>query len=252
GRQLLAELLRSEDAALPGVVTLGALWHRYRSECPAYLDNKPETQRDDGARAKLLLAFFGERCDVRTLAAKDQAAYTTRRRAGGIVLGEKKRSRPVRARSVEMELVLLHAMLSWASTVRQPNGARLLDFNPLAGVRREREKNPKRPIASWERFQLTRTAMKDLRQAAAKDLAENPKSVMADFERARWAKMELALMLAEATGRRLGAIRQLRWDDVDFERKAITWRAESDKKGTQWIVPIPDSLVEELKRFRQD
>src|SRR6185312_10036440 len=51
GRQLLAELLRSEDAALPGVVTLGALWHRYRSECPAYLDNKPETQRDDGARA---------------------------------------------------------------------------------------------------------------------------------------------------------------------------------------------------------
>jgi integrase len=42
--------------------------------------------------------------------------------------------------------------------------------------------------------------------------------------------MELALVLAEATGRRLGSIRQLRWEDIDWTGGAIIWRAEADKK----------------------
>jgi integrase len=29
----------------------------------------------------------------------------------------------------------------------------------------------------------------------------------------KWLQLELCLVLAEATGRRLGSIRQLRWDD---------------------------------------
>lgn len=190
GRELLAELLRRDGAALPGVLTLGKLWTTYESESPAYLDNKPETKRDDAARAKILLAFFGDQCDVRTLAAKDQAAYATRRRTGGIVLDETRKTRAVGVRTAEMDVVLLHAMLSWATTVRQPNGTRLLDANPLAGVRREREKNPARPVASWERFQLTRQAMKQLERAAAKELAENPKSVVAEWERIHWVKIE--------------------------------------------------------------
>jgi len=245
GRLLLAELLRQEEAALPGRLTLGALWHRYERECAAYLDNKPASRRDDAGRAKVLLAFFGEQCDVRSLGARDQAAYSTRRRAGGIVLldneaPEGKPTRPVRARSVEMDLVLLHAMLSWATTVRLPNGARLLESNPLAGVRRLREQNPIRPVASWERFTRTRAAMQQLHAEAGSDV-----------ERVRWAKMELALVLAEATGRRLGSIRQLRWEDVDFERRTIRWRAEHDKKGQEWVVPAPPAFVEELKQFRR-
>ena len=69
-----------------------------------------------------------------------------------------------------------------------------------------------------------------------------------DEERAR--AIECALVLAEATGRRLGSIRQLRWEDIDFSRRAIRWRAEFDKKGKEWVVPMPDSLAEELKQFR--
>jgi integrase len=135
--------------------------------------------------------------------------------------------------------VLLHAMLSWATSVRLPNGSRLLEFNPLAGVRREREKNPVRPVASWERFTRTRKAMGRLTDAAESNLG-----------RTRWVKMELALVLAEATGRRLGSIRQLCWEDIDFARGAIRWRAEFDKKGREWVVPIPASLAVELKHFR--
>jgi integrase len=115
-----------------------------------------------------------------------------------------------------------------------------LEHNPLAGVKRIREINPKRPVATWERFQMTREAIRDLYAAAE-----------ADNERTRWLRMEMALVLAEATGRRLGSIRQLRWDDIDFQRTTIRWRAEADKKGREWVVPVPASLLEELKQFRR-
>lgn len=76
------------------------------------------------------------------------------------------------------------------------------------------------------------------------------KSASGSLEKRQWLKLECALTLAEATGRRLGAIRQLRWDDVDLNRSTIRWRAETDKKGKEWVIPIPASLAEELKTFR--
>ncbi len=54
-----------------------------------------------------------------------------------------------------------------------------------------------------------------------------------EIERNRWIKMELALVLAEATGRRLGSIRQLRWEDIDLDHAQICWRADADKKGRE-------------------
>jgi integrase len=243
GKQLLAELLRGGPAAAPQGVTLGELWRRYSTESAAYLDNGARSKRDAEARVKILLAFFGARCEVRSFSARDQEAYAAKRRAGGIAYGDgedQKVSPPVRARSVEADLVLLHAMLAWATTVRTPSGRRWLEFHPLAGVKRAREKNPKRPVATWERFTRTRAAMQALHDEA-----------FADAERTRWVKLELALVLAEATGRRLNAIRQLRWEDVDFGRQTIRWRAEADKKGTEWVVPAPAALFETLRGFQR-
>jgi integrase len=62
--------------------------------------------------------------------------------------------------------------------------------------------------------------------------------------------MELALLLAESTGRRLGAIRQLRWEDFDFANGKVKWRADADKTGRDWTVPLPAELLDEIKRFR--
>jgi integrase len=63
--------------------------------------------------------------------------------------------------------------------------------------------------------------------------------------------MELASVLAEATGRRLGSIRQLRWDDADFEKATIRWRAEADNKGRESTIPVTARFVEELRDFRR-
>ncbi len=240
-RQLLAGLLSGEARKVgSGKVTLKELWERFKNESPNFLDNHPRTKEEGEARTKVLMAFFGEDCDVRHLTARDQAAYTTQRMAGGIRYAEDRVTQKVRARSVEADLVLLHAMLSWGTTVRVPGGGRLLEYNPLAGVKRIRELNPKRPVATWERYQATRAAMHALGAVAA-----------SETEQTRWTRVELALVLAEATGRRLGAIRQLRWEDVDFQRATIRWRAEADKKGREWVVPIPERLLVEMKQFRR-
>ena len=71
-----------------------------------------------------------------------------------------------------------------------------------------------------------------------------------ESDRIKWLKLELALVLAHATGRRLGSIRQLAWRDVDLTANTILWRAESDKKRKEWKVPIRAALRGERASFR--
>jgi len=132
-------------------------------------------------------------------------------------------------------------MLNWASTVRVANGAFLLQRNPLHGVKRVSEKNKKQPVATWERYEATVAAIQKLR-------AESE----SDEDRVRWSRIELALFLAERTGKRLGSIRALRWDDFNFDRQIVSWSAEADKKGYSWHVPMPADFFEAVKRFQRE
>ncbi len=239
GRELLAELLRGAPGFAPDVVTLGALWERFHRECPTYLDNAVKTKRDASSRVRVLFGHFGEACDVRSLTTHHIGTYAASRRAGGIVAPSGRVTGPVRARSVEADIVLLNTMLAWATTVRTARGHRWLAENPLRGMRRIREQNPHRPIATWERYERTRTAMQELGTSAR-----------SESERNRWLKLELALVLAEGTGRRLSAIRQLRWEDFHFERGTVRWRAEADKKRREQVVPLPEPLLAEIRSLR--
>ncbi|HSU92217.1 MAG TPA: tyrosine-type recombinase/integrase [Gemmatimonadaceae bacterium] len=239
-RALLSARERDEsEVRAPRVLTLGVLWDRFRHESQNFLDNSLRSRRDAAVRAATLIAYFGADLDVRMLSGDDQSAYAVARRAGGIRVSDTYTTVPVRLRTAESDLVVLHQMLNWAATVRV-KGVRLLDGNPLAGIRRAREQNPRRPIASFERFTATRAAMQRL--SAEED---------ADEARIRWTKMELALVLAEATGRRLGSIRQLKWDDIDWPASTIHWRAEADKKRREAVIPMPLPLAHELRHFQR-
>lgn len=245
GKELLAALLRDEQREGPSALSLRELWERYSKESVAFLDNHPRTRADASSHAEILIGFFGEDCDVRGLTEQDQLAFKVKRLAGGIVWAGDRVTDAVRMRSVEVDLQLLNTMLRWATTVRVRGGSRLLEQHPLAGVKREREENPKRPVATWERYQQTRAKAQELASAVKPDLSDlTPEQRHAaeqrrEISRRKWLKLELALVLAEATGRRLGSIRQLRWEDVDFNASTIRWRAEADKKGREWVVPVP-------------
>lgn len=244
GRQLLGALLLDGSPTAIGAVKLGEVWERYRRTSPRFLDNKERSRRDAEGRACILLAHFGFGFDVRGLNEHDVAQYAARRRSGGIRYADPKGiervTPPAKTRSVQSDLVLLNTILRWATTVRTKTGSRWLSEQPLAGIACPAEKNPRRPVATIERFGRSREAMQRLAERGARE-----------EERTRWIRMELALVLAEATGRRLGSIRQLRWDDVDFERGTIRWRAEADKKGRESIIPIPATLTDELRQFRR-
>ena len=154
--------------------------------------------------------------------------------------GKDKTTPAVRLRSVQADLEVLRSMILWATTFRVRSGARLLERNPLDGVKlRGRGTNPRRPVATAERYAATRAAIVSLQNESE-----------GDAERSKWFKLELALVLAHATGRRLGSIRQLAWSDIDFTTDAIHWRAESDKVKKDWRVPMPSALREELQSFR--
>lgn len=242
GRQILAKLLTGEVQSSPRTpLTLGELWQIYSSQCDDYLDNKERSQRDAEARSRVLIGYFGESFRVDDFSRDHQRAFERARAAGGIVTSEGYVTPKTRARSAESDVALLHMMLQWATTKRLPSGAYLLQRNPLQGVKRVREKNKKRPVATWERYEATIAAMQQLRSDSE-----------SDEDRLRWSRMEFALYLAERTGKRLGSIRQLRWEDFAFEQQIVRWRAEADKKGYSWQVPMPADFFEAVKRFQRE
>ena len=107
------------------------------------------------------------------------------------------------------------------------------------GMRLPREANPRRPVATHDRFECVRKAARQLAAEAA-----------TERDRLRWVRLEFALVLAEATGRRIGAIRGLRWPDLKLDPPSIRWRAEHDKRRREQVVPIPDALAAEIKSFQ--
>jgi integrase len=242
GRLLLSELLKGEVSSSPRTpLTLAELWRRYSTECAEYLDNKERTRKEAEAKMQIMIAHFGADFRVENFSRDHQRAYESARQAGGIVTADDYVTGKTRARSAEADISLLHWMLSWATTVRLPNGDFLLQRNPLHGIKRVREKNKKQPVATWERYEATIAAIQRLR-------AESD----SDDDRLRWLRMEFALFIAERTGKRLGSIRQLRWEDFRFERQIVYWRAEADKKGYKWEVPMPADFFDTVRSFRRE
>ncbi len=60
-------------------------------------------------------------------------------------------------------------------------------------------------------------------------------------------RFRVALVLAHETGHRIGAIRKLRWSDVDFDGRAVRWRAEHDKTGHEHTTPVTADALSVLE-----
>ncbi len=66
-------------------------------------------------------------------------------------------------------------------------------------------------------------------------------------------RFRVAPVLAHETGHRIGAIRKLRWSDIDLDGRTVLWRAEHEKTGREHTTPVAVealSVLEEASAMR--
>jgi integrase len=219
--------LRSQTAtpsawAVPPL-TLGVLFERYVREGKYLPDGSLKTEaylRHVERVGRYLAAFFGAEQVVSEFTPDRIQEYVIWRRTGGLT------EKPVGVNTLQRDLAMFKAALNWAGQKyegRQP----LLASHVLEKFRIPTEKNPKRPV-------LEESAIRSLLSAAPE---------VHPFLRP-------LIILAWRTGRRLSSILSLRWEDIDFEKNTIAWRAEHDKIRQTWVVPAHSEVISELVRFR--
>ena len=211
-----------KSEAEPEPLTLGGLFDIYGAEMTP--TKGAHTRGHDRAATHMFLRFFGRDREPATLSQRDWDRFIRERRAGRIGPS----GNPVSDRTVEYDLKFLIAVLNWAARSRDERGRPLLDRNPLKGFRKPTEKNPKRVA-------LTEDEYRALLKVAC---------------RVDW-RFRVALVLAHETGHRIGAIRQLRWEDIDFEGATILWRAEHDKSGHEHATPVTGDALAALDEARR-
>jgi integrase len=64
-----------------------------------------------------------------------------------------------------------------------------------------------------------------------------------------WDKMYLLILLAITTGMRKSELMNLRWSDIDFEKRLAT--LHDTKNGSPRINPIPSFVLDEMRRYQQ-
>ena len=207
--------------AEPEALTLGTLFDIYREEVtPA---KAATSQRSDRAAMRMFLKFFGGDRRPETLSQRDWDRFIRERRAGRMGPSGK----PVSDRTIECDLKFLIAVLNWAAKSRDEAGYLLLSSNPLKGLKTPTEKNPVRVVLLEEEYQ----------------------ALLRVSRRVDW-RFHVALVLAHETGHRIGAIRQLRWSDIDFECGVIRWRAEHEKNGYEHRTPVTADALAVLEGTR--
>ena len=214
--------LNGKAEAEPEPLTLERLFEIYGEEVTP-TKRRPSRQRDSVAMA-MFLKFFGRDRRPETLSQRDWDRFIQARRAGRAGPSGK----PVGNRTVEYDLKFLMAVLNWAERSRNEQGRLLLDRNPLKGLTKPTEKNPARVVLTEDEYQAMLKASWQV----------------------GW-RFRVALVLAHETGHRIGAIRQLRWSDIDFEGREVRWRAEHEKTGYEHVTPLTDEAVAVLNEARR-
>ncbi len=214
--------LNGKAEAEPEPLTLETLFDIYGDEVTPTKGWK--SRRHDRAAMRMFLGFFGRDRRPATLSQRDWDRFIRARRAGRVGPS----GGPVSDRTVEYDLKLLIAVFNWASKSRGEQGRLLLDANPLRGLKTPREKNPTRVVLSEDEYQALFRVSREV----------------------DW-RFHVALVLAHETGHRIGAIRQLRWSDIDLEAGMVRWRAEHEKTGYEHRTPATAEALAVLEEARR-
>ncbi len=208
--------------AEPEPLTLEGLFEIYGEEVTP--TKGPKSWQRDRAAMAMFLKFFGRGRRPETLSQRDWDRFIRERRAGTVGPSGKR----VGDRMIESDLTFLMAVLNWAARSRDEEGRLLLDRNPLKGLRKPVEKNPNRVVLTEEEYQ----------------------ALLGVSRQVDW-RFHAALVLAHETGHRIGAIRNLRWADIDLEGETVRWRAEHEKTGYEHRTPLTPEAIEVFEEARR-
>ena len=206
-------------------------------------------------RRSLFQVCWGKDTVVVDISQTDVDRFARLRRTGTLTsLGKGKgrgdrRPVNVRAGTVDGDLRWLSSVFNWARK-HKDGGRRLLPENPLHDVHWAKEENPRRPVASHDRFQHT------MRHVDSVDPT---------------GRLRCILSLARYTGRRADAICQLRVVDVlrtpmqshaclagsgmnvglvdHMPHGAVRWSDKSDKMGFLFVSPLSIPAREALDKY---
>lgn len=207
----------------PPLLTLGELFRRYAADGRHLPDGSLKSEsylRHIVSSGRNLAQHFGEGFAVDDFTPDQISQYVVLRRAG-VITGN-----AVRTSAIERELTMLKGALTWARGTRV-GGKPLLTSNPLQFYRIPSERDPRRPVVT---------------EAATHALLDVSEHVSV--------ALHTLIVLAAGTGRRIGSILHLRWDDIDFDAGTVRWRAEQDKLRTTWLIPASQEVLTELRRYR--
>lgn len=259
-RQLCRALARARlTGVMPDTLTLGQLFSAYTQHRLPTLT--AARQREAKARISMFTAAWGAELRVGDVDQGRVDAYCRARRDMRVLApsrqqqpdGERHRgSRPparVRDGALNGEFRWLRSVCNWARGFRS-NGRRLLTENPLDGINWPHEKNPRRPVASHQRFTAT------MQHVDAVDTT---------------GRLRCILTLARYTGRRESAICALRASDVLLTQDrvraalaaagldervaehmpggAIRWGQDTDKGGYLFISPLGPEAREAVDAY---
>jgi hypothetical protein len=250
-----AELYADEEALKlkkgePGVrverVTLGRVLKLYGDNRTP--EKSPRVQAMDAARSELWVRYLGVNKDPHSLTKHEWDSFVRQRASGELdARGRAADSpRPVRARTIEQDQRFLAAVFTWACSWQQ-NGARLMSFdkNPLTDRRTfpfESEKNPRRGVATENRYERTRAVTDQIRTGRWVIDPADPGGKKMFVSRP--SQLSEILDLAHHTGRRVSAILVLTFADLRLQRSTeaphgcIHWTQDSDKMNREWLTPI--------------
>lgn len=239
--------------------TLGKVFAAYRQHRMPAL--KPPRQREAESRISMCEEAWGRDLRVTDLDATRVQAYCSSRRALEIVSpgrrldpqGKPRRGyrkpQPIRDGALDAEFRWLNSVFNWARGFRV-EGRPLLSESPLTGIDWPRERNPRRPVASHQRYTATMEHVD----------AVDPEG-----------RLGCILALARHTGLRESAICAIRASDLLLSENriraalaaagmdermaehmphgAIRWAAESDKQGLLFISPVSGAAREALDAY---
>ncbi len=208
-------------------------------------------QKADDRRMEMWVRVLGSGRKPNSISTGLWERFVRNRRAGSIdsrgrAVG-KGDCQSVSNRTIEADCKWLRTVMNWAMNYRTGWNAEkekptfLLKTDPLKGLEIPHGKNPKRPVATRDRYEAIRTRTDDVRMEIRwEGRREDQQSYLSEV-----------FDLAMATGRRISSVCQLRNDDLQLDRGPfgfVRWRADTDKQGRESVVAIDEEARAAIDR----